>query len=291
MKKINVVIILLLVHTINLHAGGPWPQSKGVGYFKLSEWWIVFDEHYTDSGKRDPNTATGIFNTFLYAEYGFTDRLTGIFNGAVFGRNYMNNRVSATSGALLTKGESLNSIGDIDVGVKYGITKKGAKIPISISLILGVPTGENEGGSQKNLQTGDGEFNQLLVADIGRGFKLSEKVSGYTSGFLGYNNRTQSYSDEFRFGLEFGVGLLNSRLWLIGRLSGVESLKNGETAESVNSTSIFANNTEYTSFGLEASYYVAKRVGVSIGAASAFRGEIIAAAPSYTVGVFYDMSR
>lgn len=85
--------------------------------------------------------------------------------------------------------------------------------------------------------------------------------------------------------------MLEERLWLIGRLTGVESLQNGETAGSVNSTSIFANNTEFTSYGLEVAYYVRPQWGVSAAVAPAFRGQIIAAAPSYSVGVFYDLKR
>ncbi|MFT6938366.1 MAG: hypothetical protein ACJA1N_002673, partial [Saprospiraceae bacterium] len=67
--------------------------------------------------------------------------------------------------------------------------------------------------------------------------------------------------------------------------------KNGETAATITSTSVFANNTEYTSFSLEAAYYVSKRVGFSASFAGAFRGEIIAAAPTYSVGIFYDLAK
>ena len=71
----------------------------------------------------------------------------------------------------------------------------------------------------------------------------------------------------------------------------LKSLKNGDTAESNTSTSLFANNTEYMSYALESAYYVMRRVGVSGSFAGAFRGEIIAAAPAYSFGIFYDMSK
>ncbi len=274
-----------------LTAGGPWPQQKGAGYFKLSEWWIVFDQHYTDAGLIDPNVTTGIFSTFFYAEYGLTSRLTGVLNAPLFSRNYMNNLVSNTTKEILVEGEALNSLGDIDVGLKYGITRPGSSVPISLSIVLGLPTGKSVAGTLNNLQTGDGEFNQLVQVDAGFGFKLGEKAAGYTSAYIGFNNRTKGFSEEFRYGLESGVGLFDQKLWIIGRLFGIESLKNGSTAENTTSTSIFANNTEYTSISMEVNYYLTKRTGLSASIAGAVRGEIIAAAPSYSIGVFYDLSR
>ncbi|MCH8330129.1 MAG: hypothetical protein IH946_01920 [Bacteroidetes bacterium] len=291
MKKYILLITFSFFITTTLTAGGPWTQPKGKGYFKLSEWWVVFERHYTDVGLIDPNITIGIFNTPLYIEYGFMNRMTGILNANILSRNYMNNLVSATTGDVLVEGEAINSLGDIDIGVKYGLTKAGTRIPVSASIILGLPTGKKVAGKLNNLQTGDGEFNQMIQIDAGIGFKLSENISAYSSAFIGFNNRTQGFSEELRIGIEYGIGLFDQRLWLIGRFNAVESLKNGDTAETTTSTSIFANNSEYTSLALEAAYYVTKRVGFSGAIAGALRGEIIAAAPSYSVGVFYDMSK
>ena len=288
MKKL-IILITGVLFSHALMAGGPWPQKKGNGYFKLSEWWIVFDQHYTDAGLIDPNVTTGIFNTAFYGEYGITDRLTIQTYAPLLSRNYMNNLISSATGETLVAGEAVNALGDIDLGIKYGLTAPGAKIPIAATLTLGLPTGKSVAGSQGNLQTGDGEFNQILQIDAGSGFRLGKNVNAYTSAFVGVNNRSNDFSEEFRYGLEFGLGLLNQKLWLIGRLNGVESFKNGATAETVTSTSIFANNTEFSSYGVEAAYYITKKWGVSASIMSAFRGEIIAAAPSYSIGVFYDM--
>ncbi len=289
MKNISIVILIIIFST-SVFAGGPWPQQKGKGYFKLSEWWIVFDQHYTDQGLIDPNVTTGIFNTSLYAEYGITNRLTAQFNGALVSRNYMNNLRSNTTKEIIVAGEAINRLGDIDVSLKYGLTKPGSKIPVALTLTLGLPTGTPSAGTLNNLQTGDGEFNQILQIDAGKGFSIG-KSSAYVSGYAGINNRTNQFSEEFRYGGEIGLGLAKNKLWLAAKLQAVESFKNGATAETVSSTSIFANNSEFTSLGLEANLYVTKKLGLSVGAAGAFRGEIIAAAPSYSVGVFVDLSR
>ena len=290
MKNTIVYILALLFLSTVTFAGGPWPQSKGVGYFKLSEWWTIFDQHFTDEGLLDPNSTTGIYNTAFYGEYGLTNRFTIIANANLFSRNVVNDQVSRTNGNVIIPGESFNGLGDIDLGIKYGLTSPGSKFPIAITATFGLPTGATNEGRLGNLATGDGEFNQMIQLDAGTGFKLGA-LNAYASAYGGFNHRTNGFSEEIRFGAEFGVGLLNSKLWLATKFNVVESRKNGETAETSTSTSIFANNTEYASFSLEANYYVTKRVGVSANFAGAFIGEIIAAAPSYSFGVFYDMSK
>ena len=285
------ILLTLIINTIVLgtvYAGGPWPQPQGNAYIKLSEWWTVFDQHYTDTGLIDPNVTTGIFNTSVYAEYGFTDRVTGILNAPIVSRAFMNNLLSRTTNEVIVPGEAINTIGDIDLGVKVGLTKPGSSFPVALTVTFGLPTGNPAGGTQQNLQTGDGEFNQMIQLDAGRGFMLGN-IPGYFSGFAGFNNRTKEFSEELRFGAELGLATPNRKLWITGKLNIVESLKNGATAATATSTSLFANNSEFTSIGVEASYYIGKRVGVSAGVTGAISGEIIAAAPSYTIGVFYDM--
>ncbi len=290
MKNLAIIAIIMLGLTSSVFGGGPWPQPKGNGYFKLSEWWTVFDQHYTDTGNIDPNVTTGIFNTAFYGEYGITNRLTTTINANLLSRNYMNNLKSQTTQEVIVPGEAINTFGDVDLGIKYGLTKQG-QLPLSISLILGIPTGKTNAGSFGNLATGDGEFNQILQIDTGFGFKIGKNISAYASGYAAINNRTKEFSEEFRYGIEAGIGLLKNRVWLTSKLNVVESFKNGATAETVTSTSIFANNTEFSSIAFEANIYVTKNIGVSLGTAGAMRGEIIAAAPSYSIGVFYDMNK
>ena len=289
MKKEKLIIaIIFLFAGQSVFGGGPWPQKKGGLYLKLSEWWTVFDQHYTDQGFLDPNVTTGIYNTTLYAEYGFTDRFTTTINAPLLSRNVINNVRSATTSEVIFAGEAFNSFGDVDLGLKYGLTKPGARIPIAATLTLGIPTGVASAGVQGNLQTGDGEFNQMLQIHAGSGFSLGN-ISAYASTYVGYNNRTQGFSEELRGGLEVGLGLFKNKLWINSRLNIVESLKNGDTAATTTSTSVFANNAEFTSLGVEANLYLSNNFGISAGATGALRGEIIAAAPSYSVGVFLDL--
>lgn len=286
----NVVIITILVLVLSptAEAGGPWTKEKGKYYIKLSEWWLKFDKHYTDTGELDPNITTGIFNTFLFAEYGITNRMSATFNGAIFSRNYMNNLRSNTTNEVLVEGDAINSVGDLDLQLKYSLTRRGAKFPVAISLGLGIPTGATNKGEFGNLQTGDGEFNQQIQIDAGRGFSF-HKSAAYISAYTAINNRTKGYSEEFKYGAEVGLGVLSKKLWLNAKFNGIKSLKNGDTAATITSTSLFANNTEYNSIAFEGNYYITNKIGLSAGFATAVSGKIIAAAPSYNVGIFIDL--
>lgn len=290
MKKLTLVLsIYFLVQTF-AQAGGGWPQPKGGVYLKLSEWWIVANQHYTDQGRIDPNTTSGIFNSSIYGEFGLTDRITAIAHVPFFSRAYMNNVVSGTTGEVLIPGEAINGFGDSNLGIKYALTTI-SQIRTAATLTFGLPLGESAGGTQGNLQIGDGEFNQILQLDASTAFSVNDKTTIYGTATAGFNNRTKGFSDEFQYGLEVGLGLFNSKLWLVGKLTGVESLRNGTLASDANSTSIFANNSEHTSLTTEVAYYITPKFGVSASYATAFRGELIFANPSYSVGVFLDLKK
>ena len=288
MKKIKLVHILpffalLLCNT--LLAGGGWPQEKGHGYFKLGQWWLISDQHYTDVGKLDPNITIGLFNTYAYGEYGLTDRLTGLVYFPFFSRSYFNNTVSGTTGEVLVPGDAINGLGDTDIGLKYGLITRGP-VAVSATLMLGLPLGISDAGKTTAIQTGDGEFNQLLQIDAGRGFKIGKRAA-YANAYIGFNNRTQGFSDEFRFGIESGMHLIQDKLIAILRVYGVKSLKNGNIQDLANSSSVFANNSEHISFAPEIAYQFNEKWGISAGFGGAFYGRIISARPSYTFGVFH----
>lgn len=288
MKKKSIIkaigiLVIFFFSTVG-YAGGPWPQPKNKGYIKISEWWIISNQHYTDSGQIDPNVTSGLFNTSIYAEYGFTDRITGVLYFPFLSRAYFNNTVSGTTGETIIPGEALNSLGDTDIGLNYKILS--GPLALSASITIGLPLGNDNGGSAGTLQTGDGEFNQLFQINAGTGFKLGT-ANAYASAYAGYNNRTEGFSDEIRYGLEAGVTLLDNRLTAIARLYGIKSINNGVEGQRENSTSIFANNSEHLTFGPEIAYNVKENWGVSAGFGTALSGKLIYAATSYNVGVFF----
>lgn len=284
MKKNTIAILIcILSYTIS---SAQWTKGKDKGYFKLSAWFLEADKHYTDTGKTDPNATRGVFNLSLYGEYGLTNNIDAVLYLPFLSRVYQNNIVSGTNGNIIQEGEALNSIGDIDIAIRYGLVKK-EKIVVSASLLLGIPTGISEGGSDGSYQTGDGEFNQLIKTSVGLPFSFIKR-SSYLKAYVGFNNRTNGFSDEFRTGGELGINVTN-KLWLNGKLGIVKSLKNRSLNAQNSQGSIFANNVEYASYSFEGAYYITKKMGISLNYASAFSGRIIYAAPSISGGIFLDI--
>lgn len=283
MRIIKIIFVMGFIwFSTEAMAGGGWPQPKGGMFLKLSQWWVISDQHYTNTGMIDPNLTRGTYNTSIYAEYGFTDRLTGILYFPFFSRATLNEQVSGTTGQLIAEGDAVNSLGDTDLSLKYGlITDK--SIVVSATLTLGLPLGNDSGGRDGSLQTGDGEFNQMISIDASRAFKVG-KFYPFLSLRAGLNNRTNDYSDEFRYGVEAGITI--SKVTLIARVFGVESLNNGADNFNAVGTSLFANNTEYMSFSPEIAFNFTKAFGISASYGTAFSGQLIFANPSYSVGAF-----
>ena len=280
---IPLMLISLTFSTLNAQ----WVKGKGKGYYKLSAWSLVSDQHYTDTGEIDPNATRGYFNLNFYGEYGINDNLDVIAYVPFFSRTYQNEQISGTTGAVLQEGESLNGIGDTDISVRYRLFNTG-KLALSTSLKFGIPIGNSSGGSDGSFQTGDGEFNQLVQLDLGAPFKVGSLL-GFTKAYFGFNNRTMDFSDELHFGAEAGLNFFKNRIWLIGRLNVVESLQNGSLSAQTNQGSIFANNIEFTGIGVEVAYYLTQKIGISFTYGGALAGKIIYANPTYSGGIFLDI--
>lgn len=267
----------LTLGTTLTYAGGGWTPPPGSGYFKLGQNAIIANRYFQPDGSVVGITTISLYTTSVYGEYGFTDRLAGIVYAPLFVRSTLN-AIEYTSGRDNEPGDYLNSVGDVDVGLKYGLIKNGPVV-VSVGLTLGLPLGATAGGKTGILQTGDGEFNQLLTVQASRAFGAF-----YASGLLGVNNRTNNFSEEFRYGLEVGYSF-GSKILAQLRLYGVESFKNG-SGDGGAGNSIFANDTEFLSITPEVAYSLTDRLGVTANVGLAVYGSKILAAPNYGVGVY-----
>jgi hypothetical protein len=286
MRNILIILSFLLLVTSNVFAGGGWTKQKGHGFAKLGQWWILADQHFVRDNDIDENDTRGLYNTSLYGEYGITDRFTGVIYFPFFSRSTVNNQINGITGETTKEGGAINGIGDTDLSLKYGIIQD-SKVVLSTMLTLGLPLGNDSGGSDGTLQTGDGEFNQLLQFDVSTSHKFSSKLNAYANLYTGINNRTNGFSDEFRFGSELGF-ILAEKVILIGRVYGVESFENGDATVGDNSSSVFANNAEHFSYTTEVGYKFSEKFGVTATYLKAFSGQLIFANAAYSVGVFYE---
>ncbi len=277
MKKI-VSLIGFCIFSALAFAGGGWPQPKNSGYYKVSQNWIIADSFYGPGGDIVTIRTTSLFTTSFYGEYGITKRLTGILYLPFFVRSTLNEERYSPSGTVIP-GEFLNSIGDTDVAFKYAVIVD-KPVVVSATILLGLPFGETGGGEGGILQTGDGEFNQMIRVDASTSFY---PVPLYASAYAGFNNRTKGFSDEIRFGAEVGYTFFK-KLTAIAKVNVVQSLYNG--GDAVADNGIFSNNTEYVSPMVEVGYALNDKWGVSGSAGFAFAGKNILASPNYGVGIY-----
>ncbi|MDG1385057.1 MAG: hypothetical protein P8P50_05915 [Flavobacteriaceae bacterium] len=284
MKKL-IVLSLLFVFTCQFFTHAQWLEKKGDGYFKLSAWTLEADRHYTNTGATDPNATRGTFNLNIYGKYGLSRNWNLIAYIPFYVKTYQNHQVSSVTNETLIEGEENTSFGDMDLGIEYRLLKT-SKLAFSAVLTLGIPSGDSNGGSDGSYQTGDGEFNQEIRFNAGTSFKIF-KQPFYAKSYVGFNNRTENFSDEIRFGIEAGTNFFNKRVLFLMRSNTVRSLKNGSLSAANSNGSIFANNVEFVSIGWEAAIKFTKNLGISVGSESAFSGRVIYAAPSYSAGVFY----
>lgn len=290
MKTNYLFFSLILLLSFNTYAGGGWTKEKGKSYIKVSGWWVESKGFFSGNGTETKSTVeNGLFNVNIYAEYGISSKLTAIGYVPFFSRSYQNKEVDQNGNVNeALPGGDLNSFGDSEIGIKYSLYKKG-RIAIASSLILGIPLGNNGDDQELALATGDGEFNQLLKIDFGFSLIENKKISMYGNAYVGYNNRTEDFSDEIRLGAELGLGFFEKKLWLINKLDIIESTKNGDRSFENAGGSVFANNSEIVNFNVEASYYISKKIGVSISTAIPLSGTFVYSEPAYSGGIFYDL--
>ncbi|GAB4414858.1 MAG: hypothetical protein OHK0039_23050 [Bacteroidia bacterium] len=269
--------LAVLIQT-HLLAGG-WPQDKKTGYLKLGQTGIIATSYFDVDGTQVPIRTLGNYTTYLYGEYGVTSRITVLGFIPFYVRNTFNETVDANTGTVIEPGGLNQAFGDTDLGLRIGLLRKGPFV-LSLGLLAGLPTGQAD--SEIGLPTGDGEFNQLVKLEAG----ISLPKNMYATAALGFNNRTQNFSDEIRYEAEWGFQPAK-KLWAILKLSGIQPINNGDAAVAGGPNGLFANRVQYMAFGPEVSYNVSRQWGVTGSVFGAFAIKNALGAPSLNVGVFY----
>ena len=280
MRKIITLLLIIIMPGILL-AGGGWTQSKGNGFYKLGQSVIIGNNYFAPDGSVIDIRTISLYTTSFYGEYGISDRFTGIVYFPFFVRSTLNEEQTA-SGTLIEEGDQVNSIGDTDISIKYGWTKN-KKIALATTLTFGLPFGNNAGGETGILQTGDGEFNQMITVDAGAGLGLGF----YSNISAAFNHRTKGFSDEFRYGLE--AGWSNGNLTGLIRFYGIKPLGEEGEINPDQPNSVFGNRIEYLSFTPEVLYKFTDKIGLSLSAGFATYGKRILANPNLSAGIFMQL--
>jgi hypothetical protein len=268
---LSILIVFLMQSTA---AAGAWTQKKGSGYYKMDFRYLSGTKMYNSDGVKVPIPKFTDMTIGIFGSYGITDDLTTFINFSAFKTVSLDTLSSAVGFDTDVK-----NIGDLDIGFKYRLVNFG-KTVISVKLILGLPTGLStpDGG----LWTGSGNFNQLLGLEVGHSFY---PLPIYLSGGIAFNNKTNGFSDEFKYIIEGGYKF-TKKLSLILRFHGVVSFKNGDPNVK-GGFGMFSNNQEYIAYNAELVYKISDSFGINGYYESGTNGKNIISTPVFNVGIYF----
>ncbi len=279
MMRFLSISLLLSFLLVGSAAADGWPQQRGHGYYKIGYRFVQATEFYDFGGTLMNIPTLGDHTISFYGEYGVTNRITVVAYVPFLERITLNKQVGETTGFVFFEGDEVTGIADPEVGFRVGLLNLGSAV-VSGSVIFGVPIGND---TQPNgLLTGDGEFNQRVKLEAGYSFW---PIPAYALATVGFNNRTQGFSDEAVYSAEAGYTIKN-RVTLIARMRGLESLENGADDVTGGMGGLYANNQRYLSYGAEVIVGVAGPLGVSFGVDGGTRLRNSLSAPAFSFGIF-----
>jgi len=277
----------------SLWAQSGWTQPEGSGYFKLTQSAIRANSFFNPNGDQIDITTTSVYSTVLYGEYGLSPRLTALLNAPLFVRGTINELESTVDGFIIP-GDEFNGIGDIQLGLKYGLITEGP-IVLAISGQAKLPSGDPVGGDTELLQTGDGAWGALAMVHASHSFYPAPFYANLSVGYqwrgtadLEYSTGPLSvdYDDAFTWGGE--LGWIPNPNWAVAlKWSQVQPFEEGSGEGVTGNSSIFGNRVTYFAIIPEINYITDAKFGISASIGGVFSAKNILAAPSYNLGVFY----
>ncbi|MCW8809847.1 MAG: transporter [Ignavibacteriaceae bacterium] len=276
-NKLFIIIVNLLLISIlpvNEIFAGAWTQKKGTSYYKADFRYLGGNKWYDPNGDKLAIPDFKDITVGVFGSYGITDNLTLMLNAAAFKSVKLD-----TNTSTLGFDNEVSGFGDILVGGKYKLAKFGQSF-ISGKLLINLPTGESspDGG----LWTGSGDYHQTIGLEYGYSFW---PTPAYISAGVTYTNRTQGFSDEFRYGIEAGYTFIKD-LSLILRFHGQVSMKNGDPNVK-GGFGVYSNDQQYIAYNAELAYKLSDNFGVKGYYESGGAGKNIISAPVINVGLFF----
>lgn len=216
----NSLITIFLLAVFSSSAwGGAWCMPKGSLYSKLTYNYYFAVDTFDEDGHKRRNPNGSSFrdeNITWYNEYGLLDNLT-LFASVPY--KWLKSRYRFTEGGdLKSKTFTYEGLGDVDLGIKYGLLKDPVVLSLQFLTKVAWFYDRDEEVPPGNNQT-DYELKVLMGKSLW-------PFPGYCGLEMGYRWRTGSPSDEYRYLVEFGMDLVKNLSCRI-KLDGIASVKNG----------------------------------------------------------------
>jgi hypothetical protein len=278
LKKVFAVALALSLWTSEGIAGGGWTRKPQSLYTKVGFNWLSSNQFFTRDGFKLETAPFYLRTLDLYAEYGLHDRLTAQLNFPL------------ARSARFETSESATGIGDLSLELKYGLWQ--GDFPVALSVGVDVPTGNpnaigrlngNFGGFIR-LPTGDGEWNIWTRTYISHSFY---PIPMYASLDLGFNLRTQGFTNQYAAGVELGYKPLDA-LWVVSRVRRLALIGTPNTG--VISAIGLGEGVEFNSISIGVAYSVTAQLSITADANGGF-GVLknIYSAPTFNMGVAFEL--
>ena len=257
-------------------AQGGWTQGKNKYYVKAAFQTINSDTHFDQNGIETKNDDFGISSLGIYGEYGKTDNLTLTAYIPVFTAFNQPNQVTLPGSTIFENTTSL-PLGDLEIGAKYKLFKN-KHIATALTGKLRLPLG-------------GGEFNQGLTLSAGIPISNTKNFSIYSNVYGGANNRPSDFSDEWRYGVELGLGYRN-KIWLFLKQDNIKSFENVQTdldSQNIRANELYGNGYGINTLSGELSYFITDTFGLSIHYLNVYDGQLSLKGNTYTGGVFWNL--
>lgn len=271
------LLLFSIISTISLssYSQSGWTQEKGKYYVKISGQNTQSSKHFNQLGKTTKNSEFGIFSLGAYAEYGKTDKLTIIGFVPVF-TNFNKSLSKQTNDNVFENIESI-VFGDPEISAKLKLFKTN-RIATALTGKLRIPLGGGEANHGITLSTGITLFN-------------TTNFSTYINAYGGANNRPKQFSDEWRYGFEFGVGYKN-KLWLFLKQDNIQSFENvaiDSEEDLLRVNELYGNHYSLKSINAEIAYYLTPKFGLSFSYLNTFDGKLVLKGSTFNGGVFWNL--
>lgn len=257
---------------------GAWTQKKDGGYYKLGLSTLSSEEFIDGEGNAESIPRKSHFTVFFYGEYGIEDNLTAIAYLPFFSRVSVEEGFNEDTGLPTSAGDN-TTIGDPEFGLRYRLFKQGPAV-LSAGIKLGLPVGDY--AADNIFSTGDGEFNQLINLQFGYSF-----YPLYATAELGFNNRSEGYSDEVRAMLEVGLSI-GGPLTIIGRTRVLHPLKNGAGVGDA-MAGVTVSDQRFLAFNINLVLDITDTFGVDAGYETATNIRNLLKAPTLFFGAYLKM--
>ncbi len=265
----------LFFTSILANAQSGWTQGEKKYYVKISGQNTSSNQHFNQVGELRSNDTFSIFALGAYAEYGKTDRLTLIGFVPVY-TNFKQPKDNSPNNAVFQNITS-TALGDPEIAAKYKLFKN-KWIATAITGKIRIPFA-------------GGESNQGITLSAGFPLFRNADFTTYANIYGGANNRPKLFSDEWRYGFEFGIGYKN-KLWLFLKQDTIDSFNNvaiNTETERLRINELYGNRYETKTISSEIAYYIKPKFGVSFSYLNTFDGTLTLKGNTYSAGVFWNL--